>query len=75
MYFCCTLCLPKCVNLKRIVKICPLSGAACYKVCSCLRNSTYSNVLGQGIIALTQGTLLANGFWIFGIPDLYFGAL
>jgi len=28
--------------------------------------------LGQGIIALTQGTLLANGFWIFGIPDPIF---
>jgi len=37
-----------------------------------LRNSTYSNVLGQGIIALTQGFLLANGFWIFGLPDPVF---
>lgn len=37
-----------------------------------LRNSTYSNVLGQGLIALTQGFLLANGFWIFGIPDPVF---
>lgn len=37
-----------------------------------LRNSTYSNVLGQGIIAVTQGFLLANGFWIFGIPDPIF---
>lgn len=37
-----------------------------------LRNSTYSNVLGQGIIAIAQGVLLANGFWLFGIPDPVF---
>lgn len=37
-----------------------------------LKNTTYSNVLGQGIISLTQGILLANGFWIFGIPDPIF---
>ncbi|MBE9583898.1 AI-2E family transporter [Mucilaginibacter sp. JRF] len=37
-----------------------------------LRNSTYSNVLGQGIISIVQGALLANGFWIFGIPDPIF---
>ena len=42
------------------------------KFAAALRNSTYSNVLGQGIIALTQGILLANGFWIFGIPDPIF---
>ncbi|GAA4335964.1 AI-2E family transporter [Mucilaginibacter gynuensis] len=37
-----------------------------------LRHSTYSNVLGQGIISIVQGALLANGFWIFGIPDPVF---
>jgi len=41
-----------------------------------LRNATYSNVLGQGIIAIVQGTLLANGFWIFGLPDpLFWGVI
>jgi predicted PurR-regulated permease PerM len=41
-----------------------------------LRNATYSNVLGQGIIALVQGALLANGFLIFGIPDpLFWGVI
>ncbi|MBS1528403.1 MAG: AI-2E family transporter, partial [Bacteroidetes bacterium] len=41
-----------------------------------LRNATYSNVLGQGIIALTQGTLLALGFFVFGLPDpVFWGAI
>jgi predicted PurR-regulated permease PerM len=41
-----------------------------------LRNATYSNVLGQGIIALTQGTLLALGFFFFGLPDpVFWGAI
>lgn len=37
-----------------------------------LRNMTYSNILGQGVIAIIQGTLLGLGFWIFGIPDPIF---
>ncbi|RVT98390.1 AI-2E family transporter [Mucilaginibacter limnophilus] len=37
-----------------------------------LRNSTYSNVLGQGIISVVQGFLLANGFYFAGIPDPVF---
>jgi predicted PurR-regulated permease PerM len=41
-----------------------------------LRNSTYSNVLGQGLIAVVQGALLANGFWLAGIPDpLFWGVI
>ena len=37
-----------------------------------LRNMTYSNILGQGFIAIIQGTLLGLGFWIFGISDPIF---
>ena len=37
-----------------------------------LRNMTYSNILGQGCIAIIQGALLGLGFWIFGIPDPFF---
>ncbi|MFN3938936.1 MAG: AI-2E family transporter [Chitinophagales bacterium] len=37
-----------------------------------LRNMTYSNILGQGFIAIIQGTLLGLGFLIFGIPDPVF---
>ncbi|MBE7176674.1 MAG: AI-2E family transporter [Mucilaginibacter polytrichastri] len=37
-----------------------------------LRNSTYSNVLGQGLIAVVQGGLLALSYWITGTPDAIF---
>ncbi|MFM6953965.1 MAG: AI-2E family transporter [Sphingobacteriaceae bacterium] len=37
-----------------------------------LRDTTYSNVLGQGLIAVVQGSLVSIGFLIFGIPDAFF---
>jgi predicted PurR-regulated permease PerM len=55
-----------------LLKYAPFREQHALKFAVELRNSTYSNVLGQGIIALTQGILLANGFWIFGIPDPVF---
>jgi predicted PurR-regulated permease PerM len=55
-----------------LLKYAPFREQYALKFAEALRNSTYSNVLGQGIIALTQGFLLANGFWIFGIPDPIF---
>ncbi|MDB4924846.1 AI-2E family transporter [Mucilaginibacter sp.] len=55
-----------------LLKYAPFREQYALKFAEALRSSTYSNVLGQGIIALTQGTLLANGFWIFGIPDPVF---
>jgi predicted PurR-regulated permease PerM len=55
-----------------LLRYAPFREQYALKFAAALRNSTYSNVLGQGIIALTQGILLANGFWIFGIPDPVF---
>lgn len=55
-----------------LLKFAPFREQHALKFARELRNSTYSNVLGQGIIALTQGILLANGFWIFGLPDPIF---
>lgn len=37
-----------------------------------LRNITYSNVLGQGFIAIIQGALVGLGFLIFGLKDPVF---
>ncbi|GGH22484.1 AI-2E family transporter [Mucilaginibacter phyllosphaerae] len=55
-----------------LLKYAPFREQHALKFAAELRNSTYSNVLGQGVIAITQGALLANGFWIFGIPDPIF---
>lgn len=55
-----------------MLKYAPFSEQHTLRFAEALRNSTYSNVLGQGIIAVVQGVLLANGFWIFGIPDPVF---
>ena len=55
-----------------LLKYAPFREQHALRFANALRDSTYSNVLGQGIIALTQGILLANGFWIFGIPDPIF---
>ncbi|WP_134087674.1 AI-2E family transporter [Olivibacter sp. XZL3] len=41
-----------------------------------LRNITYSNVLGQGFIALVQGSAVALGYWMFGFSDpLFWGVI
>lgn len=55
-----------------LLRYAPFREQYAIKFAVALRNSTYSNVLGQGIIAVTQGALLANGFWIFGLPDPIF---
>jgi predicted PurR-regulated permease PerM len=55
-----------------LLKYAPFREQHALKFAVALRNATYSNVLGQGIIALVQGVLLANGFLIFGIPDPVF---
>jgi len=37
-----------------------------------LRNITYSNVLGQGFIAIVQGALVTVGYWFFNYDDPIF---
>lgn len=37
-----------------------------------LKNITYSNIFGQGLIAATQGAIVSIGFLIFGMPDPLF---
>src|ERR1700761_5311963 len=55
-----------------LLKYAPFREQHALKFAEAMRNSTYSNVLGQGIIAITQGTLLALGFYAFGIADPVF---
>ncbi len=40
-----------------------------------LKNMTFANVVGQGIIAFAQGLFLGIGFIIFGLPDPFFWAV
>ena len=58
-----------------ILKYAPFREQHALKFAHALRNSTYSNVLGQGIIAVTQSTLLGLGFYAFGIPNPIFWAV
>ena len=55
-----------------LLKYAPFREQHAIKFAVALRNATYSNVLGQGIIAVTQGILLAMGFYAFGLPDAIF---
>jgi predicted PurR-regulated permease PerM len=55
-----------------LLRFAPFREQHALKFAVALRNATYSNVLGQGIISVVQGILLANGFLVFGIPDPIF---
>ncbi|WP_437919227.1 AI-2E family transporter [Sphingobacterium sp. LRF_L2] len=37
-----------------------------------LKNITYSNIVGQTVVAIVQGGCLSLGFWIFGVGDALF---
>ncbi|UKJ07880.1 AI-2E family transporter [Solitalea lacus] len=55
-----------------LIKYSPLSTSNSVRFGKEIKNMTYSNVLGQGCIALVQGSLLTIGFFIFKIPDAVF---
>lgn len=57
---------------KGLLKYAPFKQADAIKFATELRNTTYSNVLGQGFIAIVQGSLVSLGFILFGIPDAIF---
>lgn len=57
---------------KGLTQYLPFRRANSVRIGNELRNMTYSNILGQGCIAIIQGALLGLGFWIFGIPDPFF---
>ncbi len=60
---------------KGLVQYLPLKKSNSVLIGHEFRNMTYSNILGQGLIAIIQGTLLGIGFLIFGIPDPVFWAM
>jgi predicted PurR-regulated permease PerM len=55
-----------------LIKYAPFRDVHALKFASELRNATYSNVLGQSIISLSQGVMFAIGLAIVGVPDPIF---
>ena len=55
-----------------LIRFSPFREQNALKFADELKNTTYSNVLGQGLIAVVQGGLVSLGFFIFGIPDALF---
>ncbi|RYD93497.1 MAG: AI-2E family transporter [Sphingobacteriales bacterium] len=55
-----------------LLRFAPFREQHALKFATELRHSTYSNVLGQGIVSLFQGSLLTLGFFLAGIPDPIF---
>ncbi len=61
---------------KGLIKYMPFKRSHTKRLGAEMRNLTYSNVLGQGLIAIIQGTLVGIGFWIFGINNpLFWGVV
>ncbi|OCX50471.1 AI-2E family transporter [Mucilaginibacter sp. PPCGB 2223] len=55
-----------------LIKYAPFREQHALKFAKELQNATYSNVLGQGIISLSQGILFTIGLTIVGVPDPVF---
>jgi predicted PurR-regulated permease PerM len=55
-----------------LLKYAPFREQNALKFAEELKNNTYSNVLGQGYIAIVQGSLLSISFFMFGISDPIF---
>lgn len=57
---------------KGLLKYSPFREQNALKFSTELKNITYANILGQGLIAIVQGALVSLGFFIFGINDAIF---
>ena len=55
-----------------LIKYAPFREQHALKFADELKNSTYSNVIGQSIISISQGTLFAIGLAITGVDDPVF---
>lgn len=55
-----------------LIKYAPLREYHTRQFAEELKNTTYSNVIGQGIIALIQGSLVSLAFFIAGLEDAIF---
>lgn len=55
-----------------LVKYAPFKEQNLLRFAEEMRNTTYSNVLGQGLIAVVQGSLLSLAFYVLGYNDPVF---
>lgn len=55
-----------------MIKYAPFRTQNAYRFAEEMRNTTYANVLGQGFIALVQGSLLSLSFFVLGFNDPIF---
>jgi predicted PurR-regulated permease PerM len=55
-----------------LIRYAPFKEQHALKFAAELQNATYSNVLGQGIISISQGILFSIGLIIVGVPDPVF---
>ncbi|MET3113148.1 putative PurR-regulated permease PerM [Pedobacter sp. CG_S7] len=61
---------------KALVKYVPLREQNAYRFAEEMRNTTYANVVGQGLISLVQGALLSLSFFALGYNDpLFWGVI
>lgn len=76
MYFILYFMLVECNKFETaLLKYAPFGNINNKRLAIELKNITYANILGQGIIALVQGILVGLGFFIFELKDPFFWAV
>lgn len=59
-----------------LIKYAPFREQNAYRFAEEMRNTTYSNVLGQGLITIVQGSLVSLAFYVLGYSDpLFWGVV
>lgn len=61
---------------RSLLKYAPFREQNAYRFAEELRNTTYANVLGQGLISVVQGGLVSLSFYVLGYTDpLFWGVM
>ncbi|AOM76678.1 AI-2E family transporter [Pedobacter steynii] len=61
---------------RSLLKYAPFREQNAYRFAEELRNTTYANVLGQGLISVVQGGLVSLSFYVLGYSDpLFWGVM
>jgi predicted PurR-regulated permease PerM len=61
---------------RALVKYVPLREQNAFRFAEEMRNTTYANVVGQGLISIVQGSLLCLSFFLLGYSDpLFWGVI